>query len=100
MSGLYIFAGTRTTDQAAPNKTADASDNSTYKTSSEAESAPDTSSAAAETSEAETSDTDKPNAAGSVVGTGTMVGSCVGSAAIGALICFLIVRLKRRNLAA
>ena len=43
---------------------------------------------------------DKANAAGSVVGTGVMVGSCVGSAALGALLCFLIVRFKRKDTAA
>ena len=32
---------------------------------------------------------------GSVVGTGVMVGSCVGSAALGALICVLLVRRKK-----
>ncbi|MBR6044389.1 MAG: hypothetical protein IKP47_02010 [Ruminococcus sp.] len=34
------------------------------------------------------------------VGTGTMVASCVGSAAIGALICFLIAGRKRKEKAA
>ncbi|MBR4622755.1 MAG: hypothetical protein IKO44_05160 [Ruminococcus sp.] len=64
-------------------------------------SAPDSlttdSSAAAAATESQSSDSSEKEAkdAGSVVGTGTMVASCVGSAALGALICFFIVRRKK-----
>ena len=102
LNGLYIFSSTAEpsaeTDDEQP---AETPDSSTAEASSEAESVPDTSSeAAAETSEAESSDTDKANAAGSVVGTGTLIASCTGSAAIGALICFFILRKKKTGTAA
>jgi len=48
-----------------------------------------------ESSETEASSESTANAAASVVGAGTLTLSCVGSAAVGALICFLIVRRKK-----
>ena len=86
--GLYIFSGTESKNNASREDTkapADTSDTGTG-TSSVTETASGTE--AADSSEGEAT------AVGSVVGTGTMVVSCVGSAALGALIAFFIVRRK------
>ena len=104
IGGLYIFSGTEATDAKSGKANTDSSSKAAV---------PEESSAAAEniSSETETaseaaavtedsSSTDKATAAGSVVGTGVMVGSCAGSAALGALICFLIVRTRRKDSAA
>ena len=105
LGGLYIFSGTEKTDADEPEKTEPAA--SETDTSSEAAAPEESSAAAEETSAAgdtsseaaaateDTSSEDDTKAAGSVVGTGVMVGSCVGSAALGALICFFIARRKR-----
>ena len=100
--GLYIFSGTYK----------DGSEKSGTDTSSEAP-APEESSAASEDTSSEadaaseaaavtedSSSSAEAAAAGSAVGTGTMIASCAGSAALGALICFLIARRKRDNIAA
>ena len=109
LGGLYIFSGTENTDADKPEKTEPAS--SETDTSSEAAAPEESSAAAEETSAAEdtsseaaadenTSSEDDNKATGSVVGTGTMIGSCAGSAALGALICFLLVRRKKSGAAA
>ena len=109
LGGLYIFSGTGK-DDPEPGKTG--TDSSEADTSSEAapeessaaagetSAADDTSSQAAAAATDDTSDSAENNTAGSVVGTGTMIASCAGSAAIGALICFLLVRRKKTGAAA
>ena len=92
LGGLYIFSGTVNED--APSAAAPESAADKDKSSAETVSEPETASSSAAPAE-ESSASEKTTAAGSVVGTGVMVGSCVGSAAIGALICFLIIRRKR-----
>ena len=102
LGGLYIFSGTVKTDEKPAETPADKTDSSeaTADTSSEAEtsSAADSSSTAAAATDDTSSDSDE-KATGSVVGTGVMVASCAGSAAIGALICFLIARRRKESAA-
>ena len=86
--GLYIFSGTESKNNASREDTkapADTSDTGT-----------DTSSVTEKASGTETADSSEgeATAVSSVVGTGTMAISCVGSAALGALIAFFIVRRK------
>ena len=109
LGGLYIFCGTEKDDAGEPEKTD--TDSSETDASSEA-AAPEESSAAAEDTSAssdtsseaaaaeDTSSESENKAVGSVVGTGTMIASCGGSAVLGALICFLIARRKRNDTAA
>lgn len=87
--GLYIFSGT--------NKTVKA-ENTAAKTDSSTPAADSSSQAAASSEDASSRSDNK--AAGSVVGTGTMALSCVGSASIGALIVFFILRRKKGDNAA
>ena len=99
--GLYIFSGTENAEE-KPAETPEESTpdtSSSAEKSSEAESTAETTSEAAAPAEDSSSKADAP-AAGSVVGTGVMVGSCVGSAVLGVLVCFLIVRLRRKESAA
>ncbi|MBR6873275.1 MAG: hypothetical protein IKN17_07200 [Ruminococcus sp.] len=102
LGGLYIFSGTVKTDEDPAETPAEQTDPSaaTADTSSETEtvSEADTSSqAAAATDDTSSEASDKTT--GSVVGTGTMVASCVGSAALGAMICFLIARKRKESAA-
>ena len=92
LKGLYIFSGTASINSApaAPAVTPAA------ETASETE----TPSSAETSASADSSDGTAAAATGSVVGTGTMMLSCVGSAALGALVCFLIVRTRRKDSAA
>lgn len=93
LNGLYIFSGTGMAEE-TPAKPA-------AQTVSEAETETETESTETGNEALSSDSTDnKAAAAGSVVGTGTMFLSCVGSAAAGALICFLITRRKRENTAA
>ena len=94
--GLYIFCGTEkagTAETAKPTSTN--TDTSSAATEDGSSAAADTSSAAAAAAADDSSSKSDNKAAGSVVGTGTMAISCVGSAAIGALIAFFFVRRKK-----
>ena len=97
LNGLYIFVGNETKNAAPTVDPGDFEVKLVTETDniSEADTSvePVSSSAAAE-------DQDTADASGSVVGTGIMVASCVGSAAVGALLCFLILRLRRKENAA
>ena len=80
LGGLYVFCASQKPD---PSEKTDTS-------SSMADSS-------TESSETEASSESTATAAASVVGAGTLTLSCVGSAAVGALICFLIVRRKKSS---
>ena len=58
--------------------------------------AADSSSQAAASADDTSSKSDE-KAADSVVGTGAMAASCAGSAVLGALICFILIRRKKRD---
>ena len=81
LKGLYIFCRT---EKATPSPDPDPSSSST-------DSSSETS------SESETSSDSNSNAAASVIGAGTLTLSCVGSAAIGALICFIAIRSRKKK---
>ena len=103
LGGLYIFCGKESNSSvpAADAGTSSTADSSQAEPISEAEPASVADPASEAAAPAEDSSNDQePASTGSVVGTGVMVGSCIGSAAIGALICFLIVRMKRKDIAA
>ena len=112
LGGLYIFSGTEKTDpkpepepepkpepEPEPEPETSDTDSSDTDASSEAaatEDSSDTEDASSEAAAAEDTSSETDNiATGSVVGTGTMVGCCVGSAVFGALICFLLARRKK-----
>lgn len=103
VNGIFNFFGTAS-DSSAPNgdkSISPAPESSAAETVSKAEmiSEDEQASDTAEAAAGDGSSEAKATSAGSVVGTGTMIASCMGSAAIGALICFLIARRKRENAA-
>ena len=77
LNGLYIFFRT---EKANPSPDPDPSSSSTDSSS-----------------ESETSSESNSKAAASVIGAGTLTLSCVGSAAIGALICFIAIRTRKKD---
>ncbi len=79
IGGLYIFCGTESSSAADEGKTAETTD--TQDTASKAN--------------ADNAQT--PQNTGSVVGTGIMAISCVSSAAVGALVCWIVLRKKRKG---
>ena len=81
LNGLYIFFKT---EKAMPSPDPDPSSSST-------DSSSETS------SESESSSESTSKAAASVIGAGTLTLSCVGSAAIGALVCFIAFRKRREK---
>ena len=99
--GLYIFCGTEKSGAAETAKpTSSNTDASSAKAEDSSSAAADTSSAAAAAATEDSSSKSDNKETGSVVGTGTMAISCVGSAALGALICFFFVRKKKPGAAA
>ncbi len=99
LGGLYIFCGTDNGTAAAAEKPAEAAKTETApatESKSETESkTEDTTVSEGTVNEAKATNTEAPQKTGSVVGSGTMVMSCGLSAAVGALICFLLTRKKR-----
>ena len=81
LNGLYIFFKT---EKAMPSPDPDPSSSST-------DSSSETS------SESESSSESTSKAAASVIGAGTLTLSCVGSAAIGALVCFIAFRTRKKK---
>jgi hypothetical protein len=105
LNGLYIFASTGSAaDDETPAETTEKTE-TTESTPAE-ESSPADESKTEETtasegtvSEAKSANSEAPQT-GSVIGGGTLVMSCTGSAAVGALICFLLTKNKRKKGAA